>query len=46
MDGEQKTVVERLEEIVLSVKEGKYGKDDDLDVEALRKDLEEALDDM
>jgi hypothetical protein len=46
MDGIQKTIYERLLEIAMKVKDGAYGKDDEVDVTSLDNDLADAICDV
>ncbi len=45
-DGMQKTVCERLKEMEQKVKDGAYGVCDELDVDAVREDIEDITADM
>jgi len=46
MDGIQKTVYERLQELAQKVKDGYYGKDDDFDLETYESDVTDITADM
>ena len=46
MDGIQKTVYLRLQELAQKVKDGAYGKDDDFDLNAYEVDVEDITADM
>ena len=39
MNGMQKTAYDRIAELLAAIEGGKYGRDDDLDVEGLANDL-------
>lgn len=43
MEGLQQTVYERLMEIATAVRDGAYGKGDDINMEAVHEDLENDL---
>lgn len=46
MNGMQKTAYEAVMEVACKILDGAYGKDDDLDVEALEEDLDNATADL
>ena len=46
VSGMQETVCERLKEMERKVREGAYGLEDELDVDAVRDDLEDITADM
>lgn len=46
MTGMQKTAYEAVKEVAANILSGKYGKDDDIDIDALEDDLEDATADL
>ena len=44
MDGIQKTLKEEISCILGNICSGKYGEDDNIDMEALREDIDEIID--
>ncbi len=46
MKGEQQSVYEALSQILVGVKEGRYGADDDFDSVSFDEDIYELLDNM
>jgi len=46
MNGLQKTICERLKDLVRKVEEGQYGEGDDLAEDALEEDIEAITDDL
>ena len=46
MNGKQKTAYEAVIEVAQKILDGAYGKDDDIDIDALRDDLDDTTDNL